>query len=141
MNDVIELREQLVHINQNFATEISNHQDNDIRALNDLVKKISNNLGYDDKTNPTNFYRISLIPPITLILQLIEATLQSIGNISSIFSQLEIPVDPYHLLSEYLPYIDWDKFKKKADVYKTKSELINKAGGGGADGGSGGQWG
>ena len=142
MNDVIELREQLVHINQNFATEISNHQDNDIRALNDLMKKICNNLGYDDKTNPTNFYRITLIPPITLILQLIETTLQSIGNISSIFNQLEIPVDPYHLLENYLPQIDWDTFKKKAETYKMKNDLKEaQTSGGGNDGGGGSQWG
>ena len=140
MNDVIELREQLVHINQNFATEISNHQDNDIKSLNDLVCKLSNNLGYtDEKLNPTNYFRISLIPPITLILQLIETTLNSIGNISSIFGQLNIPVDPYHLLEQYLPHIDWEMFKNKAEAYKTKSELKDKEPGGG-DGGGGQQW-
>lgn len=128
MNDVIELREQLVHINQNFATEISNHQDNDIKCLNDLMQKISVNLGYEDKNNPTKFYRISLIPPITLILQLIETTLNSIGNISSIFNQLNIPVDPYYLLEQYLPHIDWESFKTKAESYKTKSELVNNTG-------------
>lgn len=141
MNDVIELRDQLTHINQTFATEISNHQDNDIRSLNDLVYKISMNIGFNEEDNPTKFYRLTLIPPIALILQLIEGTLNSIGNISGIFNQLNIPVDPYYLLEQYLPHLDWETLKKKGAEYKIKNELSNKdPAGGDSGGGGGGQW-
>lgn len=140
MNDVIELREQLSNINQNFAVEISNHQDNDIRAINELMYKTFNELVEDKKDNPTNFIRITLIPPITLILQLLEGTLNSVGNISNIFNTLKIPVDPYHLLEQYVPHIDWTSFRLKAEKYKlketTKNEVKSKSGIGGDDGGS-----
>jgi hypothetical protein len=150
MNDVIELREQLANINQNFATEISNHQDNDIQSLNILLTKIFKELKTFDESNtnedtntkdtnnkklPTDYIHISLIPPITLLLQLIEGTLQSVGNISGIFNSLQIPVDPYYLLEQYVPHIDWEKFKEKANDYKLKNSLkSNKEDGGGGRG-------
>ncbi len=129
MNDVIELREQLANINQNFATEISNHQDNDIQSLNSLLNKIFKELNtFEEDDNkklmiPTDYIHVSLIPPITLLLQLIEGTLQSVGNISGIFNNLQIPVDPYYLLEQYVPHIDWNKFKDKANEYKLKDKL------------------
>jgi hypothetical protein len=146
MHDVIELREQLSNINQNFATEISNHQDNDIQSLNSLLTKIFKEVktfdekeDSEDKKNsklPTDYIHVSLIPPITLLLQLIEGTLQSVGNISGVFNSLQIPVDPYHLLEQYVPHIDWAKFKEKAEEYKSKTNVKGKS----EDGGSGKGW-
>jgi hypothetical protein len=102
--------------------EISNHQDNDIRALNELIHKIFNELVENKEDNPANFIRVTLIPPITLILQLLEGTLNSVGNISNIFNTLKIPVDPYHLLEQYVPHVDWTSFKLKAEQYKLKEK-------------------
>ena len=51
-------------------------------------------------------------------------TLSSIGNISGVFQTLQMPIDPYFLLEKYVPYIDWESFKTRADTYmaRTKTE-------------------
>ena len=124
---VVELREQLVHANVTFATEIIDVQENINESLNQLVSIVSDveELGYD----PTEYYKMNLIPPIVLILQMIEMTLSSVGNIMGIFQSGEIKFDPYYFLEKYIPYIDWDDFRSASDEYlrkKTvKEEVIN----------------
>ena len=53
------------------------------------------------------------------MVQLIEMTLSSIGNMASAFQSMQVPIDPYFLLEKYIPYIDWDSFKARAEQYKT----------------------
>ena len=125
---IIELREQLVHTNVSFATEISDIQETVSAGLTkflDIVAEI-NELDYV----PSEYINIGLIPPIVLMLQLIEMTLSSIGNISGVFQSLQMPVDPYFLLEKYVPYIDWESFKARAETYmsKTKTETDIVAG-------------
>jgi len=134
LQDTVQLTEQLSHINQSFAVEISDQQENDIQSMNDLIYKVSKvaGLGFD----PTKHVSISLTPPVVLILQLIESTLNSVGNIAGIFGNLQIGVDPYYLLEQYVPQIDWKTFKYKAEEYQKKqdakgsSEQGQKGGGG-----------
>jgi hypothetical protein len=85
--DVVELREQLVHSNVTFATEISDMQENDNDALSRMVDIIAEikELGY----KPSKYVKVSLIPPVVLIVQLIEMTLSSIGNIAGVFTNLQ----------------------------------------------------
>lgn len=129
---VVELRELLVHANISFSTEIANHQEGITDGLTKLVDIIANILNFGFK--PSNYVQLSLIPPSTLILQIIESTLSSVGSISSVFQSLNIPTDPYFFLQEYVPHIDWDSFKKHADEYalltKTKMEMEGGEGGG-----------
>lgn len=136
--DVIELREQLVHTNISFATEIIDMQENITAGLTKFVDIVAEVLNVNYK--PSEYVQIKLIPPIVLILQLIEMTLSSIGNINGIFQTLQTPVDPYFFLKQYVPYIDWEAFKEAADNYttvqKTKSEIETNKGAG--DSGTGG---
>jgi len=123
--DVIELREQLVHTNISFATEIIDMQEIITAGLTKFVDIVAEILNV--KYKPSEYVQIKLIPPIVLILQLIEMTLSSIGNINGIFQTLQTPVDPYFFLKQYVPYIDWDAFRTAADQYvtdqKTKAEI------------------
>ncbi len=68
---------------------------------------------------PSEYVQIALIPPIVLMVQLIEMTLSSIGNMFSAFQAMQIPADPYFLLEKYIPYIDWESFKERAKQYTT----------------------
>ena len=136
MQDTVQLTEQLAHINQTFAVEISDQQQNDVECVNELVSKIASVAGIE--YDPTKYMTVSLTPPVVLIIQLIESTLNSIGNIAGIFRNLEIPVDPYHLLEQYVPQIDWTKFKEKAEQYQKENAAKGKEDPGGQAGG--GRW-
>lgn len=112
-------------------------QENDIRSLNQLIDIIADvkNEGY----RPSDFTTVGLIPPVVLILQLIEMTLSSVGNISGVFQQMGIQIDPYFFLKQYVPHIDWDKFEdqslqKQLDD-KTKQEMGDSDQGGPGGGG------
>lgn len=126
-NETIELREQLVHANVTFATEISDIQESINESLKGLTTKLFYLVDRNESSNPNHDALITLTPPVVLILQLIEMTTSSIGNILSTFQNLEIPADPYYLLQQYIPYIDWDDFKEAAKKYKmensTNSEM------------------
>ena len=136
MQDTVQLSEQLAHINQTFAVEISDQQQNDVECINELISKIAVVANVED--DPTKYMNVSLTPPVVLIIQLIESTLNSIGNIAGIFRNLEIPVDPYHLLEQYVPQIDWKKFKEKAEEYEKEQAAKGKDDAGGQ--GGGGRW-
>jgi len=115
--DVIELREQLVHTNVAFATEISDLQECISAGLTKFLDIVAKNKGIGYV--PSQYVSIQLIPPIVLMVQLIEMTLSSIGNMTSAFQSMQIPFDPYFLLEKYIPYIDWESFKERATIYKT----------------------
>jgi len=121
---VIELREQLVHTNVAFATEIVDMQENLSSGLTKFLDIVAEIKGMNIK--PSDYIQISLIPPITLILQLIEMTLSSIGNINGIFQTLATPIDPFFFLQQYIPYINWDEFKKRADEYTLEQQTKGK---------------
>lgn len=132
--DVVELREQLVHTNVTFATEISDMQENDNQCLTDILDIIAEIKGWQYK--PSKYISVNLIPPVVLIVQLIEMTLSSIGNIASVFTNLQVDVDPYFFLEKYVPHIDWTSFKEAAN--RAKGETKTKTDMGGEQGGQGG---
>jgi len=115
--DIIELREQLVHTNVSFATEISDMQEGISANLTRFLDIVARIKGLD--YTPSEYVQIALIPPIVLMVQLIEMTLSSIGNMFSAFQAMQIPADPYFLLEKYIPYIDWESFKERAKQYTT----------------------
>lgn len=110
---VVELKETLAHTNISFANTISDHQEFDIKALNKIIDIIAEIVGLGYK--PSDYVTVNLIPPIVLILQLIEMTLSSIGNITGIFQNIQLPFDPYYLLQTYVPHVDWNEFRKASD--------------------------
>jgi hypothetical protein len=132
--DVVELREQLVHTNVTFATEISDMQESDNQCLTKILDVIAEIKELDYK--PSKYISVNLIPPVVLIVQLIEMTLSSIGNIASVFTNLQVDVDPYFFLEKYVPHIDWKNFKSAAS--RAKTEMKTKTDLGGEQGGQGG---
>ena len=103
--DHYELREQLIHTNIQFATTISSIQHTTNDSLNKLMDKVSLDVGFE---NPMSDYvKVSLVPPVSLILQLVESTINSVSNIQRVF--MEMPVlkeaDPTYLLRRYVPYV------------------------------------
>ncbi len=130
---VVELREQLVHSNVSFATEIVEHQEGDVESINQLMDIIAEVKGL--KYKPSQYITVSLIPPVVLILQLIEMTLSSVGNISGVFQNMGMKVDPYYFLEQYVPHIDWEKFKEKAAGKELDDSTRSSMGGGEQPGG------
>lgn len=122
----VELRESLVHANVNFAIEINSMQNNIGEGLNQLIDMIVSNESNQD-LKPSDYVKVDLLPPVVLMLQLIENTLSSVGNISGTFNNMNIDSDPYYFLQLYIPQIDWEQFKKRAEQYKleqgTKTEM------------------
>ena len=57
------------------------------------------------------------------MLQLVEMTMSSIGNIFGIFQSANIFFDPHYFLDKYVPYIDWFDFKIKAEEYQRKIDV------------------
>lgn len=81
---------------------------------------------------------VSLIPPVSLMLQLIEMTLSSVGNIVSTFTNLGLKIDPYYILKQYVPHIDWDEFQTAALKYQeNQNTRANLGGNGGGNPGGG----
>ena len=74
-------------------------------------------------------------------------TLSSIGNISGVFLNMNIPFDPYYFLQQYVPHIDWEKYKEQAQHYKAESKVRDELNGSSSGGmpsggvGAGGQGG
>jgi len=118
---VVELREQLIHSNCSFATEVTDIQENVNEALTKLMDIIADVEGLEYK--PSTYYKIQLIPPVVLMLQLIEMTMSSIGNIFGIFQSASIFFNPYYFLEKYIPYIEWDEFKLQAEEYQRKIDV------------------
>lgn len=109
-----------MHANVTFATEISDIQESINNSTAELVDKITTMIGSNEL--PSSFATINLTPPVVLILQLIEMTMGSVSNILSTFQNLNIPMDPYFILQQYVPYINWDKFKEAGKKYNLKSK-------------------
>jgi hypothetical protein len=140
--DHYELREQLIHTNIQFATTISSIQHVINTGVNDLMDQVSLDVGFDEPMS--EYVKLSLVPPVSLILQLVESTITSVSNIQRVFMEMPIlkDADPTYLLRRYVPYIDWDDYLKEAksfklqkDVLKDKQAMEPGGGGGGFGGG------
>lgn len=123
--DVVELREQLVHANVSFASEIIDIQESlniGLTRLMDILAKIQN-AGF----RPSEHVEVALTPPVVLILQLIEMILSTVGNIMGVFNTADVPFDPYFFLEKFCPYVDWRAFKRASEelelIRQTKQEL------------------
>lgn len=79
----------------------------------------------EKKFVPSQYVSTGLIPPVVLILQLVESTLSSVGNIGGVFQQLNMEFDPFTFLKNYVPYIDWANFEQEADKYMGQKRAKN----------------
>ena len=97
--------EQLIHTNIQFATTISSIQQTINTSVTDLMDRVSLDVGFDEPMS--EYVKISLVPPVSLTLQLVESTITSVSNIQRVF--MEMPVlrdaDPVYLLRRYVPYL------------------------------------
>ena len=94
-----------------------------------MMDTIAEELNYE--VVPSQFVTISMIPPIVLMLQLIEMTSGSANNIIGVFQSLQLPVDPIGFLKKYVPYLEWDELQQKAKMYgvehDTETEFKSKS--------------
>lgn len=122
-SDVVELRDQLISININFAMEIAQFQELVCAKLCELFDKtlaIYNVADY----NLSDISIVHITPPTVLMLQLLEATIGSISNILSQTQQIKgVVIDPITLLKQYIPYINWDDLIEKGGENIIKSDL------------------
>ena len=130
-SEVVELREHLVNVNVTFANEIISMQSIVNIGINSLCNKITSILGLKKKFS--DYVVLSLRPPIILLLQMLESTVSSIGNVQQIFQSANIPLDPFYFLKQYLPSLDWIDFQEKAKEYelRQKGKANNASEGGG----------
>jgi len=115
-NDVVELREQLVHVNVTFATEVIAIQTGLNDGLTKLIDRIADILGFSEK--PSTYNTLSLKVPVVLLLQMIETIMSSVTNIQQNFQASQIDFDPVYLLKLYVPSLDWDDFLKAGREFK-----------------------
>lgn len=106
----------------NFATEVADIQESIQTELNKLIDAIAKKSRFVVEA-PTRYMQIALIPPVVLILQLIEMTAGSASNITNIFENLQVPFDPFEFLRQYIPFVDWDDFEEKAMNYKFEKQI------------------
>lgn len=117
---VVELQSQLVHVNLGFATQIADVQEAVTKELNRMIDSIAEMLEFEVK--PSQFLTIGLVPPVVLMLQLIEMTAGSANNIIGVFQSLQLPVDPIGFLKKYVPYLEWDELEEKAKAYSVEHD-------------------
>lgn len=121
--EAVDMREQLVNVNVNMAHEISSYQAIFNEQIMVLVDKIATKTGFADL--PSNFVTLQLTPPTQLMLQLIEASLVSVGNIFSIFKDVPgVTINPISLLKRYVPYIDWEVMLKEGNILDIQNKVV-----------------
>jgi len=119
-NDNYELRDQLVHANISFANEIISVQNEVNDQINSLIAEAANILGHEDLQNKISF---SLTPPMVLMLQVIESTMQSFGTIySQLKDTMGIKTDPIKLLNRFIPYANWREIIEDGTSYDKKTK-------------------
>jgi hypothetical protein len=117
-------REQLVNININMAYEIAAYQSIFNEQTQLLVDRIANKIGFQEQLS--NFVTVQLTPPTQLTLQLIEASLVSVGNIFSVFKDVPgVTLNPVSLLKRYVPYIDWEVMLKEGQILNMQNKVIS----------------
>ena len=121
------MREQLVHSNISFANTISSIQNTVNKSLNQLLDRISLDIGFDEPCS--RYVKVSLLPPITLILQQVEASITSVTNIQKMFQGMPILEDasPLYLMKKFVPYIDWDNYQAEAQSFKMERKVSSDA--------------
>jgi hypothetical protein len=129
----LNIKEQLVHANLTFAVQVADMQEGITKNLIALIDLIAEMTGF--KIKPSEYCEVALIPPVVLILQLIEATSGSANNVTATFQNMQLPFDPYYFLQKYVPFVNWDDFKKQAQIAylekKTENDLAAGQGAGG----------
>jgi hypothetical protein len=117
-------REQLVNVNSSLAYEISSMQHVFNEKLLDLIDRIAELTNFNDK--PSKYIIIQLLPPTVLMLQIVESTLVSVGNIFGVFKDVPgITLNPLSLLKRYVPYIDWDNMLREGEILTVKNKVIS----------------
>jgi len=130
IGDAIDMRETLVNLNINFANNIITLQSLVEDAMNDLMngifKKILYLNGVDEQTisefNISQYFKITMNPPLVLQLQSMESLIGSITNILGVLNQAQFQIDPEVLLQKYIPNINWEELKKSGENL-TKDEV------------------
>ena len=118
--DVVELQSQLVHVNLSFANNIADIQESITKEMNRMLDAIAEMVEYD--VQPSAFVSVGLVPPVVLMLQLIEMTSGSANNILGVFQSLQLPVDPIGFLKKYVPYLDWEELEEQAKTYSVEHD-------------------
>jgi len=119
-NDGYELRDQLVHANISFANEIISVQNEVNDQVNAIIAEAANILGHKDLQNKISF---SLTPPMVLMLQVIESTMQSFGTIySQLKDTMGVKTDPVKLLNKFIPYANWREIIEDGVAYDNKAK-------------------
>lgn len=77
-----------------------------------MADKLALKLGFEEL--PSDYISITLKPPVILLLQMLESTMSSIGNIQMSLQSVNIEFNPYYLLKKFVPNIDWDEFSTEA---------------------------
>ena len=121
--DTADARDNLLNTNISMATEISNMQEIINSQLAALVDRIFKLIEYEEI--PSKFVSLQLLPPVVLTLQLIEASLVSVGNIFGTFKDVPgITISPISLLKRYVPYLDWDVLLQEGEILNMKNKVI-----------------
>jgi hypothetical protein len=125
--DVFELKEQLINVNVQFSSEIASLQKNINAVFTKLFDQIFKIIG--KKYVFSEFFQVSLTPPVLLLLQLIETSLNSVQNTISSLKELDqtIKLDPVNLLKLLCPYVEWDSLIAQGTRNTLKNELTNTA--------------
>jgi len=118
--DVVELQSQLVHVNLSFANQISDIQESITKEMNRMIDTIAEMVDY--AVQPSAFVSVGMVPPVVLMLQLIEMTSGSANNILGVFQGLQLPVDPIGFLKKYVPYLDWEELEEQAKTYSVEHD-------------------
>jgi len=118
--DAVELREQLVNANVQFAEIITNYQKQIEDKLKELFDKIILSIIKDLKILPSTFINVELIKPVILQLQQLELIFASIGNILQLILQLPESgkFDVIKFIDNFVPSFDIKRFLKDETSYK-----------------------
>lgn len=125
IGDQVDLRETLVNLNTSFANTISSYQgnidDSDCQLLDAVFDIV---LDYNNKSSESfrlsNFYNISLNPPLVLTVQANEALISSVSNIIGLLKGSDIVIDPIEIMKLYIPQLNWDDLAKSGTAYIKK---------------------
>jgi len=131
IGDQVDLRESLVSLNTSFATTVSSYQANIDEGMNQLMNIIfntvlENNSKVDSGFSLSNYYKLSLNPPLILTVQANEALVSSVSNIIGMLKSTETAVDPVQLLKLYIPQMNWEDLVKtgKTFIKRTAKEQL-----------------
>ena len=127
VTDTIELREQLVQININFANTINTLQSYINDAIENLVNAIfiqllkNNNVA--QTINLSRYVDIKLNPPLLLTLQHLEGTVSTVTNLVNLLTTMQIPVDPVWMLKRFIKIVDWDAVETAGKEFHKRTTI------------------